>query len=79
MNKTVFITGVSRGIGKALAEKFLSEGYGVVGTSTSGKASWNHKNLTLLKLNLSLSNSIEECVKSFTKLNKKIDILINNA
>ncbi|MEK6792460.1 MAG: SDR family NAD(P)-dependent oxidoreductase [Nanoarchaeota archaeon] len=77
--QTVFITGVSRGIGKALAEKFLSKNYDVIGTSTSGKADIKHKNLTLLKLDLSSSKSIEECVKDFKKLNKKIDILINNA
>src|SRR3989344_8385602 len=78
-DKVVFITGISRGIGKALAEKFLAEEYEVVGTSTSGKASIKHKLLTVLNLNLSLPESIEECVKVFTKLNKKIDILINNA
>lgn len=75
----VFITGVSRGIGKALAEKFLKEGYGVIGTSTSGKAEIKNKNLTMLKLDLSSSKSIEQCVKDFSKLNKKIDLLVNNA
>jgi len=32
MNKTVLITGVARGLGKAICEKFLSEGYIVHGT-----------------------------------------------
>jgi 3-oxoacyl-[acyl-carrier protein] reductase len=32
-NKTVFITGVSRGIGEAIAKAFSSEGYFVIGTS----------------------------------------------
>ena len=79
MLKTAFITGVSRGIGKALAERFLSENWEVIGTSTSGKSDINNKNLTILKLDLSISKSIEECVKEFIKLNKKMDILINNA
>ena len=77
--QTVFITGVSRGIGKALAEKFLKEGYEVIGTSTSGTADIKNKNLTILKLDLSSSKSIEQCIKEFKKLNKKIDILVNNA
>ena len=77
--QTVFITGVSRGIGKALAEKFLKEGYEVIGTSTAGKAEIKNKNLTILKLDLSLPKSIEQCVKDFEKLNKRIDILVNNA
>lgn len=79
MQKTVFITGASRGIGRALTEKFLSEGYEVIGTSTSGKVDIDNKSLTILKLDLSLSKSIEDCVKKFAKFDKKIDILINNA
>ena len=77
--QTVFITGVSRGIGNALAEKFLKEGYEVIGTSTSGTADIKNKSLTMLKLDLSSSKSIEQCIKEFKKLNKKIDILVNNA
>ncbi len=79
MEKIVFITGISRGIGEALAKKFLSEGYIIIGTSTSGRASYSHKNLIILKLDLSSEKSIEKCVEDFKKLDKKIDILINNA
>jgi 3-oxoacyl-[acyl-carrier protein] reductase len=38
MNKTVLITGVARGIGKAICEKFLSEGYIVHGTFNTSEA-----------------------------------------
>ena len=38
MNKIVLITGVARGIGKAICEKFLSEGYIVHGTFNSSEA-----------------------------------------
>ena len=79
MGKAVFITGVSRGIGKALAEKFLKEEYVVISTSTTGKSQIKHKDLTLLKLDLSSTKSIEKCVQDFITLKKKIDILINNA
>lgn len=77
--RVVFITGVSRGIGRALAERFIEEGHNVVGTSTSGRAPFRNENLTVLKLDLSSSKSIETCLKEFVKLGKKIDILVNNA
>jgi len=77
--KVVFVTGASRGLGKALAEKFLKEGYFIIGTSTSGKSYFENKNIVILKLDLSSSRSIKDCLKNFIKLNKKIDILINNA
>ncbi len=77
--KTVLITGVSRGIGKALAERFLQNGDFVIGTSTKGTSDWTNGNLTVLKLDLSKSESIEECAEQIIALGKKIDILINNA
>ena len=79
MKKVVFITGASRGIGKALAEKFLKEDYLVIGTSTTGKSVIKHQNVTFLKLDLSSSKSIENCLQKVISLGKKIDILINNA
>lgn len=77
--KTVLITGISRGIGKALAQKFLSEGCFVIGTSTSGKTDWSHENMSVFQLDLSNSESIKQCVSQIFALDKKIDILINNA
>jgi NAD(P)-dependent dehydrogenase (short-subunit alcohol dehydrogenase family) len=77
--KTVLITGVSRGIGKALAKTFLENGDFVIGTSTSGNADWSHERLHLFQLDLSQSKSIEKCVEEITRLHKFIDILVNNA
>ncbi len=77
--KTILITGISRGIGKAIAQKFLDNGDFVIGTSTTGISNWSHANLNLLKLDLSDSRSIQECSEGLVMLNKNIDILINNA
>lgn len=77
--KTVLITGASRGIGKALAEKFLREGFFVIGTSTSGEAEMKNENLIFYLLDLSQPKSIKSCAEKITGLGKKIDILINNA
>lgn len=77
--KTILITGASRGIGRALAEKFLSNGDFVIGTSKDGKADFQHENLVFLPLDLFDSNSIVSCFEKFSSLDKSIDILINNA
>ncbi|MEN9405646.1 MAG: hypothetical protein RLY47_605 [Candidatus Parcubacteria bacterium] len=77
--KTIFITGVSRGIGKAVAQRFLDAGDVVVGTLMSGAADWSHENLTMIQLDLSNPESISKCAETFRALDKKIDILINNA
>lgn len=74
---TALITGVSRGIGKATAEKFLAEGWSVIGTSTTGKASIKNTKLKLYKLNLVEPKSIEQFAKRLKK--EKLDVLVNNA
>jgi len=77
--KTVLITGASRGIGKALAQKFLNSGYFVIGTSTKGVADYLNENLKLFQLDLSKPESIKSCAEKISKFGKKIDILVNNA
>ena len=78
--KTTLITGISRGTGKALAERFLTEGYAVIGTSQDGTLDYTHKNLNVLKLEITSTESIEKCMIDMSALLKdsKIDILINN-
>lgn len=77
--KTTFITGVSRGIGKALALKFLEEGYFVMGTSMDGTTDFTHENLKIFSLDLSQEKSIEKCSEEVKAFNRNIDIHINNA
>lgn len=77
--KTVLITGADRGIGKALAEKFLAEGYFVIGTSRKGTADFSNPNFTILPLDLANPDSINDCVKKIYDIKKPLDILINNA
>jgi NAD(P)-dependent dehydrogenase (short-subunit alcohol dehydrogenase family) len=77
--KTILITGTSRGLGRAIAQKFLNEGYVVIGTSTSGNADVQHENLKMFQLDLSNQQSIKRCADEIRALEKGIDILINNA
>ncbi len=79
--KNVVITGTSRGIGFELAKKFANKGHQVLAISRNTKPleTINHKNITLLSVDISSSSDIEK-VTSFIKNNwKKVDILINNA
>lgn len=77
--KTAVITGISRGVGQALANKFLKEGYRVIGTSTSGKVNIENPNLTAIKLDLSDPASIVKASKEILKEASSIDALLNNA
>ena len=81
--KTVLITGIGRGIGQALAKKFLAENYKVIGTATTGKVDFSNPNLTVYQLDLSSPESIDRCCADIARVNEKngmtIDILINNA
>ncbi len=77
--KTILITGISRGIGLALAERFLKNGDFVIGTSTSGNAPTKHDRLLTVQLDLTNSDSIAACTQVIIDSGKKIDILINNA
>ncbi|PKB15530.1 SDR family oxidoreductase [Flavobacterium sp. 5] len=80
MNKTVLITGVSKGIGFALANEFLENGYKVIGTSRSGKIDGiENDNFEILQLDLSEFKSIELFTRELSQKGKKIDVLINNA
>src|SRR3989344_1147234 len=77
--KTVLVTGVGKGIGEALMEKFIEEGHFVIGTYHTEKTGTENKNLHLVQLDLTKPDNIGNCVQDVFSLRRKIDILINNA
>ncbi len=80
MKKTILITGVSKGIGHALAIQFLKAGHQVIGTSRSGSIpNISNKTFKSLSLDLSQSKSKHTVTKYLAKNQLKIDLLINNA
>lgn len=77
--KTVLITGVGKGIGHALAEKFLGEGYFVIGTYLSSQPPFTNNTFVGYQLDLSSPKSITSCSKKIAESGRMIDIHINNA
>ncbi len=81
MTKNIVITGTSRGIGFELAQKFANDGHKVLALSRNTKPlkKINHKNITVLSVDLTQENDLKKAA-DFIKTNwKKVDILINNA
>lgn len=76
---TVVITGISRGIGKATAEKFLEKGWQVMGGSKSGKATIVHPRFFYEQLDVTDNASIQMFRDMVVKNGHPIDVLVNNA
>ena len=89
MNKTVLITGASRGIGRATAIEFAKKGYNVVINYVSDdSAAQNLKslltknynvNVMICKCDVSKEDKVKEMVKNIIDYFGKIDVLVNNA
>ena len=87
-NKTIFITGGSRGIGKEVALKFAENGYNIVTNYVSEKTDveglkkeFEEKGVKSLILKADVTNSeeIENLVKKAVEEFESIDVLVNNA
>lgn len=83
-NKVALVTGASRGIGRAIAEKLVVDGFFVIGTATSdGGADAISAYLTEsgkgMKLNVSDPDSIAEVIKNIADEHGTPAVLVNNA
>lgn len=77
--KKVIITGASRGIGLATVNKFLNEGWFVIGASTKEVKIINNINYHHYILDLNNPESVKSCTNLIVNDHPKINSLINCA
>jgi len=81
MQKTIFITGASAGLGKATVKLFQSKGWNVIATMRNPEKETELtklKNVTVLKLDVTNPIQIQEVAKKAIELHS-IDVVLNNA
>ncbi|NIS59253.1 MAG: glucose 1-dehydrogenase [Proteobacteria bacterium] len=86
-DRLAIITGAGRGIGKAIAEKFLDEGASVVlldidldgAENVARSLDSSRKRAIALKADITSEREIENAISEVLKKFNRIDILVNNA
>jgi len=86
-NKVILITGTSSGFGNLIAKTLAMDGHKVYATmrDSEGKNADNAKklsdteNITVLDLDVTDDNSVNETVKKIIEAENKIDVVVNNA
>lgn len=81
MKKTIFITGASSGLGKATALLFAKNDWNVIATMRKPENETKLakvKNITLLPLDVTKPNQINETIEKALKTSK-VDVVFNNA
>ncbi|MCC5929794.1 MAG: SDR family NAD(P)-dependent oxidoreductase [Cyclobacteriaceae bacterium] len=89
MNKLIVVTGGTKGIGKAIIDKFAAEGFDVFTTSrnqndlevlkTEIEAKFQGVSLHFHQADLSVRDQISQCAEAIHALTRPVDVLVNNA
>src|SRR5688572_6360704 len=81
MQRTIFITGASAGLGKSTAKLFQSKGWNVIATMRKPENETELtklENVTVLKLDITDNTQIAETVQKVI-LQYSVDVVLNNA
>ncbi|MEJ1239473.1 SDR family NAD(P)-dependent oxidoreductase [Chryseolinea sp. T2] len=71
--KTVFITGAAGNLGQATVDKFLSEGYKVIATTTDKTSGSMPKEVEVHQVDLSDEDAVEETIQQVLTKHKTLD------
>jgi NAD(P)-dependent dehydrogenase (short-subunit alcohol dehydrogenase family) len=74
-----FISGISRGFGKVLAEELLAQGHSVFGTIRSGSSDIQHPNLIVATLDVTHAQRCAQAIKHMLIHFTTVDVIVNNA
>lgn len=79
--KIWFITGISRGFGRSLADALLARGASVIGTTRTGSAdiAQGKGHLDVLALDVTDAQAVRKTVAAAFQLYGRIDVIVNNA
>jgi len=78
LKRKVVIAGASKGIGLAIAERYISEGYETILLSRSAPKKKFKKNFYWYQIDLTKEKKVDALTKRIIFKHNKIDILINN-
>ena len=84
LDKKIFITGASGGIGSAICKKFVDKNFILVLTSSSDEKILKLKDLYgdqhyYYKIDLSNADNVQNCIDEISNDHKDISIIVNNA
>lgn len=77
-NKVVLVTGSRRGVGRIIAEHFLSHGATVIGFAR-GETTLDHRDYHHIQINLADPEAVKSAFVDLRSITETIDILVNNA